>query len=80
MTTKPKTKMNRMRCEKCTNTFHKYLGEGRQTCSLNLTVFEVTYSNYSLLPVYNVQNKFIEVWTERAVFIFGVQGELIGKK
>jgi hypothetical protein len=51
-----------------------------QYISRNPTVFEATYSIYSLLPVYNVHNKFIEVWTERAVFIFGVHGELIGEK
>jgi hypothetical protein len=42
------------------------------TISGKPTAFECSSTNYSLLWFYNVQNKFIDVSTERAVFIFRV--------
>jgi hypothetical protein len=60
------------------NKFHKGLVEGRTTSRLqevNKTAFEFSYSNYSLLRFYSVQNEFTDVSTECAVFIFRVHGE-----
>jgi hypothetical protein len=74
MATKPTAKINRMSYEKCNNTFQKFIGVERQKTRrlqvVNPRAFDVCSSNYSLQRFYNVQDKFTDVSTECAVFIF----------